>query len=82
MRQLLALLGSIAAYNDKGWQWSGHDAARSQALRSGWSADIRALLDQIDADALPAELRRELLSHDAVQDGNGVYVEKLRRWID
>jgi len=81
MKRLLALLGSIAAYNDKGWQWSGHDAAHSEALRAGWSLEIRDLLDTIEADALPAQLRQELLTRAPVQDGDGVYVEKLKRWI-
>ncbi|QWF18567.1 hypothetical protein [Lysobacter capsici] len=81
MKRLLALLGSIAAYNDKGWQWSGHDAAHSEALRAGWSLEIRDLLDTIETDALPAPLRQELLTRAPVQDGDGVYVEKLKRWI-
>ncbi len=69
--QLVDLLGTVAGYNDKGYQWSGHDAEQVRQYRSGAQHTIMALVAEIGEAAFSADLLKMLRSGDAVEDGSG-----------
>jgi hypothetical protein len=77
--QLAVVLDSLAGYNDKGFAWSGHDAARVEAYRAAQLAGIRALVAQVGRERLPAAFLDALDDGRVATDFTGRWGEMLRR---
>ena len=54
-KQLLNLLGDIAFYNDKGWQWSNHDFEEKSKVQNKYGKDLQDLLTRFDSDNLTVQ---------------------------
>lgn len=81
-RRLVRLLELAASYNDKGIHWRRDSPAQVQQTRQTWQQEIDALIVEIGASTLSAELLEALRSGAAVCDDSGRFVEQARRWID
>jgi hypothetical protein len=81
LQELLPLLKSIASYNDKGCEWSAHSSDRIRSEQTKAQAKIEKIVSSLSADALPVELRAELLSGMASTDASGIYCEKVQQCV-
>ncbi|WP_369943113.1 hypothetical protein [Xanthomonas medicagonis] len=72
-RQLIAVLGNAASYNDKGSQWCGHSPTKVEEMRQGFHRDQLALAQDIGVERLGMELRTAIESGAACRDGSGRY---------
>ncbi len=77
--ELIEVLDAAAMYNDKGYIWAGHDAARQAATREGFQHALLAQLARIGADALPPALVDGIISGAASRDDLGRYADLARR---
>ncbi|WP_084089324.1 hypothetical protein [Andreprevotia lacus] len=72
-QQLIDLLGNIAMYNDKGWQWTGHSPAQIASTRDGFQRSLLALQANIPTARLGAELVAAIENGTAANDDSGRY---------
>jgi hypothetical protein len=79
--RLVDQLSSAASYNDKGYLWTGHSAAQSEALRDGWRREFQELLAVLEPAGLPPSLAEALRSGAAAEDWSGDYVIAAREWL-
>ncbi|MBP2447154.1 hypothetical protein [Rhizobium leguminosarum] len=70
-KRLLDLLGIVAAYNDKGYQWIPHDAAQVALYRDRVQQEILQLTAEIGEQAFSADLLDMLKSGVASRDDSG-----------
>lgn len=76
---LVEALSSLAGYNDKGYSWSGHDAAQVEAHRARAMAEIEGLVERIGRARLPAAFLAALDGGALAEDASGRFVAILRR---
>ncbi|WP_454858175.1 hypothetical protein [Rhizobium binxianense] len=69
--RLIDLLGAVAAYNDKGYQWSGHDKAQIRLYQKEAQEKIVQLVAEIGEQAFSPALLDRLLSGEASRDWSG-----------
>lgn len=69
--RLVAHLGGIAGYNDKGYQWSGHSPEEVRANQEQAQAVVLRLIAEIGEQAFSRDLLAKLKSGAAVRDGSG-----------
>jgi hypothetical protein len=67
-KRLVEVLGGIAMYNDKGYQWSGDSAEQIAEERSKAQAEIERLLTAIGTENGPSDLLDALKSGHASQE--------------
>ena len=79
--KLIALLHSIAMYNDKGHIWYRHSQAESNAMRAKWREEIDDLVSQIGERNFSNELLGDLCSPNVVCAESGIYAEKTAAWF-
>ncbi|TVZ39014.1 hypothetical protein P886_3401 [Alteromonadaceae bacterium 2753L.S.0a.02] len=80
-KRLLNLLGSIAGYNDKGWQWSNHDAEKRRSAQDEFGAELQKLLNEFGERKLTKKAL-ELFNSDAVvKDCNGEYKHSAKELL-
>ncbi len=77
--QLIVVLGSLAGYNDKGAEWSGHKSAEIDAERAKAQVEIESLVARIGEANLPAEFITALRSGEVVRDASGHFHSLVRR---
>ncbi|MFG6401779.1 hypothetical protein [Microbacterium sp. P04] len=65
------VLGMIAGYNDKGAEWSGHDASQVQRLREQTQEQILRLVAEVGERHFSPMLLESLQSGRAVEDSSG-----------
>ncbi|WP_148714467.1 hypothetical protein [Chitinolyticbacter meiyuanensis] len=68
---LLALLGGIAMYNDKGYIWTNHSPEQIAEVRANARVAIHAFIARVGAENIPAAVLAEIEAAEAVEDGNG-----------
>ncbi len=69
--RLLDVIGGIAAYNDKGYQWSGHGAEQVLLSQQEAQRTIMQLVAEIGEQRFSPNLLDKLASGEAARDGNG-----------
>jgi hypothetical protein len=77
--QLIVLLGSLAGYNDKGFEWSGHSSARVEDERAKAQAELESLVSRIGEANLPAAFVQALRSGEVARDASGRFHNLVRR---
>jgi hypothetical protein len=77
--RLIDALGSLAGYNDKGFEWSGHDAAQVKAHRASAMDEVVRLVEAIGRDRLPTAFVEALDRGAVAEDASGAYVAMVRR---
>lgn len=70
-RQLVDVLGMIAAYNDKGADWSGHDPEQVSRFRQETQERILLLVAEIGQKNFSPQLLDALISGRASEDWTG-----------
>ena len=75
--QLVETLHGIAMYNDKGYQWMGHNAAQIAAQQSLAQAQIERLINEIGESAFSADLLADLRTGRAVRDEMGLVASRV-----
>lgn len=80
--ELIKVLGSLAAYNDKGIGWSGHTPAQATAQRAAMLSKVRALIGEVGLDALPKEFLQVLESGAVEVDYRGDFVDMVRKHLE
>ena len=69
--QLVDVVGMIAGYNDKGADWSGHDAVQVQRFRQRAQEQILRLVASVGEQNISPGLLESLKSGRAVEDPSG-----------
>ncbi|XLZ67807.1 hypothetical protein ABT364_14700 [Massilia sp. SR12] len=77
--ELIEILDAAAMYNDKGYIWTGHDAARQAATQQGFQAALLEQLARIGPEALEPALVQAIISGAASRDDMGRYADMARR---
>lgn len=77
--QLINLLGSLAGYNDKGFEWSGHTPAEVDAERAKAQAELESLVARIGEANLPVAFIHALRSGEVACDASGRFESLVRR---
>ena len=70
-QQLVDALGMIAGYNDKGADWTGHDAVQVQRFRQRAQENILRLVASVGEHNISPALLEGLKSGRAVEDSSG-----------
>jgi hypothetical protein len=79
VQKLIDLLGSVAMYNDKGFEWRRDSAEQIAQFRRDAQDQILALVAGIGDDRFPAPLLAALKDGRAVQDGSGCFQDEMKR---
>ncbi len=69
--RLIDFLGTVAAYNDKGYQWSGHDKEQVCLYQREAQERIMQIVTEIGEQAFSCALLDQLLSGEAARDWSG-----------
>lgn len=75
--ELVAFLGSLAFYNDKGFEWAGHSSEKVIEERAKAQKEIQILLNKIGEHRFPAPLLEALKNGQVVSDATGTYKNKV-----
>jgi len=78
-RRLVDLLGSVAAYNDKGAQWCGHGAADIEATQRAYQQDLLEAALSLGPGILGEELVSAIEGGAASRDASGDYASLAER---
>ena len=73
-RKLVALIESLAIYNDKGIEWSKHNSSQVEARRQKLLSLIRALVTKLGQERISNQLLEALEGGNLASDVTGIYV--------
>lgn len=79
---LLALLCAMAAYNDKGFEWSRHSPARVAQQRQVFEAELAAFIERVRPANIPAPVLAALGAEDLSADPTGDHVQTVKRLLE
>lgn len=77
--ELIGVLDAAAMYGDKGYIWSGHDAAKRAEIETSFHERMLELLHRIGGDSLAPELVQAIVSGAAARDDLGYFSDLARR---
>lgn len=79
VQKLIDLLGSVAMYNDKGFEWRRDSAEQIAQFRRDAQDEILQRVAGIGDDRFPASLLAALKDGRAAQDGSGCFQDEMKR---
>jgi hypothetical protein len=76
--RLLGLLGGMAMYNDKGFEWSNHSPAQVENERVAFDRMLAAFIADVGPENIPGRVLAVLRLPDLRSDASGRHVDSVR----
>ena len=80
-QRLLEILGGIAMYNDKGFEWNKHSTAQVEHEREKAFTEIQKLVSEIGEERFPEGILFSLRSQRPVIDPTGQYKQAVAQCL-